>query len=160
MPNSPPNRRFSYGVRLLACAIRWKRRLEELELLNDVGSLFAPETFKAVPTIVQYDLAEAGKCIAFERPTAAAFHILRGTEGVLRHYYTRMVRHGAISERTWGPLVSDLRKRKLTKKYETLNNHLDNIRVSFRNPTQHPEAIGQRMPPSRGRFMQPCLRSC
>jgi hypothetical protein len=35
--------------------------------------------------------------------------------------------------------VKDLRKRKRTKPFSVLNNHLDNIRDSFRNPTQHPE---------------------
>src|SRR5687767_6428536 len=81
------------------------------------------------------------KCIAFERPTAAAFHILRGTEDVLRSYYRRMVRNGRIKSSMWGAIVQDLRKRGATKAHVTLNNHLDNIRSSFRNPTQHPEAI-------------------
>ena len=116
------------------------KRLDLPRLLSDVSSLFAPNVFNSLPAIAQFDFAEAGKCIAFERSTAAAFHILRGTEDVLRFYYNRMVRHGRIASLMWGPIVADLRKRNLTKQFETLNNHLDNIRVSFRNPTQHPEA--------------------
>jgi hypothetical protein len=117
------------------------KRLDLTRLLSDVSSLFAPDVFNALPSGARYDFSEAGKCIAFERATAAAFHILRATEDVLRFYYNGMVRHRRITSLMWGPIVIDLRKRTLTKQYEPLNNHLDNIRVSFRNPTQHPEAI-------------------
>ena len=40
-----------------------------------------------------------------------------------------------------GAIVQDLRNKNKTKIHTTLNNHLDNIRLSFRNPTQHPEAV-------------------
>jgi len=116
------------------------KRLDLDRLLNDVSTLFSPNVFVALPTIAQFDFGEAGKCIAFERPTAAAFHILRGTEDVLRFYYLNMVRHGRIGNLMWGPIVEDLARHKATKKAAALNNHLDNIRRSFRNPTQHPEA--------------------
>ena len=38
----------------------------------------------------------------------------------------------------WGPMVDSLRKRK-TRVSKPLLDNLDNIRYSFRNPTQHPE---------------------
>lgn len=42
----------------------------------------------------------------------------------------------------WGPMVTHLKKRKAKPiPPATLLNNLDNIRVSFRNPTQHPEKI-------------------
>ena len=41
----------------------------------------------------------------------------------------------------WGPVVTDLRRRPKTKEHTTLYNNLDNIRLSFRNPTQHPEKL-------------------
>ena len=110
-------------------------------LLNNVASLFAPNVFSALPHIAQYDLSEAGKCIAFERPTAAAFHILRSTEEVLRLFYCTLIRQKRVSPLLWGNMVNDLRNRQKTKKHETLYSNLDNIRFSFRNPTQHPEKI-------------------
>ena len=51
-------------------------------------------------------------------------------------------RHLALRNRCdpmWGPMLTDLRKRKKASKYATLLSNLDNIRKSFRNPTQHPE---------------------
>ena len=116
------------------------KRLDSGKLLKDVASLFAPHTYDSFPDIAKYDFVEAGKCTAFELPTSAAFHILRATEANLRHYYKSMIKQKRIASEMWGPIVQDLRKRNKTKKYTTLNNHLDNIRLSFRNPTQHPES--------------------
>lgn len=117
------------------------KRIAIENLLGGMRSLFNPGVFEKFPEIAAYDFSEAGKCIAFERPTAAAFHILRGTEANLRHYYRSMVRQNRVKSEMWGAIVADLKVRNQTKKYAVLNNHLDNIRASFRNPTQHPEAI-------------------
>jgi hypothetical protein len=117
------------------------KRLDIDKLLNDVGSLISPGVFSVLPEITQYDLMEAGKCIAFDRPTAAAFHLLRGTEAVLRHFYCTLLHKKPVSDLMWGNMVQELRNRQKTKKYTTLYNNLDNIRLSYRNPTQHPDAI-------------------
>lgn len=117
------------------------KRIDVKKLIDDVPSLFAPGIFNILPILARYDFHEAGKCIAFERSTAAAFHILRGTEGFLNHFYCSFIRQKRIKKFMWGPIVEDLRKRPKTKKYETLYNNLDNIRNSYRNPTQHPEMI-------------------
>ena len=117
------------------------KRLDSEKILEDMPSLFSPGVFDLFPDIAKYDFNESGKCIAFERPTAAAFHILRATEANLRHYYKQMIKQNRIKSEMWGPIVQDLRKRNKTKVHTALNNHLDSIRLSFRNPTQHPEAI-------------------
>jgi hypothetical protein len=115
------------------------KRIDVMKLLFKMNSLFPVGVFERLPAIAKYDLNEAGKCIAFERPTAAAFHLLRGTEAVLRDFYCSLVKRGRASL-MWGPIVSHLRTiRKPPDK--TLLNNLDNIRESFRNPTQHPEKI-------------------
>ena len=117
-----------------------KRNSEE-HLLGNMDALFAPKSFENFTDIAQYDFLEAGRCIVFERSTAAAFHILRGTESNLRHYYKQMIKQKRIKSEMWGPIVNDLKVRSKTKVHVALNNQLDHIRTSFRNPTQHPEAI-------------------
>lgn len=117
------------------------KRYEQDKLFDDVTSLFSPNVFEEFHDIAKLDFIEAGKCIVFDRATAAAFHILRATEANLKFYYESMIKQHRIKSRMWGPIVQDLRQKPKTKKHMTLNNHLDNIRVSFRNPTQHPEAI-------------------
>jgi hypothetical protein len=56
------------------------KRYDVDRLLDRVGTLLSPGTFERLSSLAQYDLGEAGICIAFERPTAAAFHVLRATE--------------------------------------------------------------------------------
>ena len=107
------------------------KRLDIKKLLDDIPSLLAPDIFELLPDIAKYDLTEAGKCIAFERPTAAAFHLLRGTEATIRHFYDSAVKQDKVSPKLWGNMVDDLRKRKKTKRYSTLYSNLDNIRISY-----------------------------
>lgn len=116
------------------------KRLPVERLFDDVSSLFPDRIFDALPEVARSDFNEAGKCIAFERPTAAAFHLLRGTEDILRHFYKCYVKRQRINNLMWGPIINHLRNRK-TKPPMGLLNHLDNIRENFRNPTQHPEKI-------------------
>jgi hypothetical protein len=119
------------------------KRVDVKKLLSDVPSLFSPGTFENLPDIARYDLTQAGTCTAYENSTAAGFHLMRATEAVLRAFYRHHVTRGH-KESLWGPIVKDLRRRrKFTGRdqYTALFNNLDNIRASFRNPTQHPEKI-------------------
>jgi len=115
------------------------KRLTVDKILDSVESLFHPDCFSKLSDIAQYDFRQAGRCIAFELPTAAAFHLLRGTEAVLRDYYEEIVQRSRIKSRLWGPLIDHLR---LKRGHDiALLANLDNIRLSYRNPTQHPEKI-------------------
>ena len=117
------------------------KRIDVNKLLSDVPALLSPGVFECLPDVAQYDLMEAGKCIAFERPTAAAFHMLRGTEAMLRQFYCGIVKRGRVKKLLWGPMVESLRERKKEPPPAPLLDNLDNIRRSFRNPTQHPDKI-------------------
>ena len=44
-----------------------------------------------IPQITRDDFDQAGKCLAFAVHTASAFHLLRGTEAVVREYYEMVV---------------------------------------------------------------------
>jgi len=116
------------------------KRIDANKLLFDMRSLMSPGTFDLLPGIAQHDFVEAGLCIAFGRSTAAAFHLLRGTEAVLRHFYCSIVKRGRVQPLHWGPMVKQLGSRNKPPPMPLLDN-LDNIRNSFRNPTQHPEKI-------------------
>lgn len=114
------------------------KRYDVNKLLVNVPALLDDGVFAWLPEIARHDLAEAGRCIAMEAPTAAAFHLLRGTESALRQFYCAVVRRGRVVL-MWGPMVTSLRARQRRRPPEALLDHLDNIRRSFRNPTQHPE---------------------
>jgi len=119
-----------------------KRGWEVDRLLNEPSSLFGGDVFSSFSDIARYDFQEACRCLAFERPTASAFHILRGTEAVLRDYYCAIVKQRRLEpkKRQWGPMVEQLRQRRQPPPGELLD-ALDQIRRNYRNPTQHPEAI-------------------
>lgn len=114
------------------------KRIDTNKLLNDVPALFSPGTFQLIPDIAQYDFREAGKSIAYELPTAGAFHILRGTESTLRFYYCNYIKQRRLTTLLWRPMVEHLRKCKKPIPKILIDN-LDNIAVNFRNPTAHPE---------------------
>jgi len=119
------------------------RRIDVSKLMSDVAFLLQPGVFAVIPEIARYDLQEAGKCIAYGRATAAAFHLLRATEAVLR----AVCRASSVAESPpamWGPMIQNLRANASfvgDPDNVPLLNHLDNIRSSFRNPTQHPEKV-------------------
>lgn len=119
------------------------KRIDVTKLTSNVSSLFAPKVFEKLPRVAQYDLSEAGLCIAFQRSTAAGFHLMRATEAVLREFYCHHVKRNRV-DLMWGPIIQGLsnkQKFKNDENYKILFNNLSNIRQSFRNPTQHPEKI-------------------
>jgi hypothetical protein len=117
------------------------KRIDVKKLLSNAGLLFSPGVFDACLDVARYDFMEAGKCIAFERPTAAAFHILRGTESVVRMFYKRYIRP-AQTGLAWGQMTHALATKPSGKKPAiVILQNLDHIRINFRNPTQHPDKI-------------------
>ncbi len=109
-------------------------------LMSGMAGIVGVDVYEKLPGLAKYDLDEAGKCIAFERATAAAFHLMRCTECVLNSYYEKYKKQKRLKVRMWGPIVSELRARRSAPDKAILD-HLDNIRSNFRNPTQHPEKI-------------------
>lgn len=118
-----------------------EKRMDLNKLLNNVDKLFSFGVFDKLSEIAKYDLIEAGKCITFELPTSAAFHILRATEDTLKNFYCSVVKRNRVKDYTWGNIIKSLRSKKGLITLKTLFDNLDNIRFNFRNPTQHPESI-------------------
>jgi hypothetical protein len=116
------------------------KRYSVESLMSGVHKLFGESVFWAMPEIAQFDFTQAGKCIAYEVPTASAFHSLRGTEAVLRSYNSELVTDAIAEHPMWGPMVAQLRKITDDPPPKQLLDNLDNLRISFRNPTQHPES--------------------
>ena len=117
------------------------KRLDVKKLVGAAAELFSPGTWLALPDLACFDIAEAGMCTAFERSTAAAFHLLRAVEGVLRAFYDKLVRREHCKGREMGTLLNDLRGKhaRAGNPHRSLLNTIDHLRENFRNPTQHPE---------------------
>jgi len=117
------------------------RRFALDHLLNNPGSILGRGVFESLTDIAKYDLASSCKAIAFECPTAAAFHILRCIEESVRVLYKAYFPRKDAS-RAWGILTRELSdKPKKPQPDETILEHLNHLRKRFRNPTDHPEKI-------------------
>lgn len=85
------------------------------------------------------DFKQAGKCLAFELPTASGFHVMRAVESVLRDYWT-LVKKPPEGTRPpeMAQCINELRSEGEDVK---LLDILDHIRDLHRNTIMHPEAF-------------------
>lgn len=98
-------------------------------------------TRSKLPDLTKQDFDQAGKCIAFDVPTAAAFHLLRGTEVVIREYYELIVpgpKQASKKMRNWGTYIRLLKHHGADEKVTALLTHLKDV---YRNPVFHPEEV-------------------
>ncbi|MDQ8037424.1 MAG: hypothetical protein REI12_08385, partial [Pedobacter sp.] len=82
-------------------------------------------------------------CILFGEATAAAFHILRATQSVLKSYYYIHRKQNRLANPMWANMIDQLRAKTKNKPPAALLSALDLIRTEYRNPTQHPHATYQ-----------------
>ena len=116
-----------------------------IEILTEgIQKIFGADVYQKLPPIAQYDFKEAGLCLAFDRYTAAAFHALRGTEDVLKYYYSKLLGVVPKSSDTWGSFMTGINKKIKTIKPvppEELLINLESLRKYYRNRTQHPDQM-------------------
>lgn len=113
-----------------------------IETLTEHPHTLLPEgVFNALPNIAKTDFLESSFCLAFGLGTAAAFHILRCTEAVLREYYCMIVKRkkDRLKRLLWSSMLDQLRQRKTKRPDDEILKGLDYIVLSHRNPTSHPE---------------------
>lgn len=95
-----------------------------------VRKVMAPDTVN--------DIREAGRCLAFETPTAAGFHVFRAIESVLLAYHQAVVKKPTPPKaRNWGVYIKALRQSGNAD--QKIVDMLEHIKDSYRNPTTHPE---------------------
>jgi hypothetical protein len=87
------------------------------------------------------DITEAGKCLAFRVPTAAAFHLSRAIETGMNQYYEALTgKPFNLQPRAnnWGAKTQALRDATANEK---ITEFLEHIRKAYRNPVTHPEVV-------------------
>ena len=106
-------------------------------LIMEGVAFFPAELATKVPEAVP-DVNEGTKCIAFELPTAAGFHLHRANESVLHRYYDA-VTAGAPrpAGRNIGDYLRELEKRKAGD--PVVRSALKDLKDLHRNPLIHPE---------------------
>jgi hypothetical protein len=104
-------------------------------LVNKAEVNLPEDALPVIPDSVKKDFREAGRCLAFEVPTAAGFHAMRATEAVLRIYY-KLVTGKEPDRIDWGTCTQELKKGRANQKVVQV---LDQIRDLHRNPLMHPQ---------------------
>ena len=106
-------------------------------LIEEAEKLIPESIRSSMPENAINDIRQAGKCIAFDIPTAAGFHTIRATEAVIRAYYAVVVgTMPKLKMRNWGAYIKILNESGADKR---VTGFLDHIREFHRNPVLHPE---------------------
>lgn len=110
----------------------------ETGALTEAGEVtFPPSLGQVVPEALA-DIRSATRCIAFDLPTAAAFHLHRANEAVLRAYFDAVV--GAEkrpNSNNMGDLLNNLSNAK--EGNQKVTSVLKAIKDLHRNPIMHPD---------------------
>lgn len=110
---------------------------DSTELAENGIAAFPGNLGVKVPEAIS-DAMQCGRCIAFELPTAAAFHAHRANEAVLHRYYDAVTGGAARpTTRTMGAYISKLRDSGAGE--EKVLAALVAIKDLHRNPVVHPE---------------------
>lgn len=122
-----------------------KRYSNEI-LTRKIENLFSSGVYFKLPVIAQFDFSESGMCLAFDRYTAASYHLLRGIEDVLKFYYIKLTGNTASETDTWFKYTEGITNKVADGTInpapsEELMINLNNLRRYYRNKTQHPDKI-------------------
>jgi hypothetical protein len=105
-------------------------------LIERPETKFPANLLAVMPQKTIQDLQEAGRCLAFERPTACAFHICRATEALMLAYYEKLAKKPwPFAKRDWNIFNDHLTKEGAPK---GITNRLAEIRED-RNAYAHPD---------------------
>lgn len=106
-------------------------------LISRPEEKFSANIQAVLPPQMLYDLKQAALCLAFEIPTACAFHICRGTEALMLEYYTVLTKKPwSFKKKDWNIYIEQLRKEQAPDRITT---RLNEIREMDRNAYIHPD---------------------
>ena len=115
-----------------------RKRAFNLDLLvANATAIFSDDVQAEMDADEQDNIVQAGRCLAFEIPTAAAFHIFRAAESVMRRYYVAVVGTVPTKKINWGAYLKNLKNHGGAD--PKILHSLEQIKDLYRNPTIHPE---------------------
>ncbi len=137
--------RFDAGLdaelKLKKVYILTKKRYQLDSLLSNSSDLLGSGVHATLSDTAKRDYELACRQIALNQPTAAAFHLMRTLEEQVKVLYFAFKKTKRLDKPMWGPMTIELRSKRAPKPSDKLLDHLDGMRIHFRNPTQHPEAF-------------------
>jgi len=116
-----------------------EKRYSLNKLIKTPNKLLSSGVYDNLSDTAKRDFVSACVQIALSQPTASAFHLMRTLEEQVKMLYFGFKKTKRLEKPMWGPMTSELKKKRSPKPSDKLLDHLDSMRVHFRNPTQHPE---------------------
>jgi hypothetical protein len=117
--------------------ISQKRAWDTTQLILNAEKVLSESAAAALTDQCKNDLRESGRCIAFDLPTASAFHLFRAIEAVVLQYFPVLrISVPSSSERNLGNYIRILREHAVDDRITGMLQHLKDI---YRNPIVHPE---------------------
>ena len=112
------------------------------QLIEHVDHTFDEDVRAILPENAKHDICQAGRCLAFDLPTASGFHIARAVESVLLGYLEELCPDAVTalnpSQRNLGSYIELAKGNKGEEKICAV---LDQFRKLDRNPLIHPDAV-------------------
>ena len=112
---------------------------------------FGDRVSRKFPKAIE-DVAEAGKCLALQRPTAAVFHLMRVMELALRALAKKLkITTIDPNAESWNKITDHVNKaintlpaktaaeQKRKAKFGAASAHLNTVRIAWRNEVMHPK---------------------
>jgi hypothetical protein len=114
------------------------------QLVNCARNVLSGDAAKIVGEEVLREIDDAGKCLAFNLPTACGFHAMRAVERVIKQYLGEFLSSDEIKKlNNWGQYLAALEKRadgdEEPKPSTEAIALLRQIKEIYRNPVIHPE---------------------
>ena len=108
------------------------------KLLNGASNGYPANARLHLTPQCREEIDEAGKCLVFDRSTAAGFHTLRSLELTIRQYLLAIPGFvmPPLNRQNWGEYLKLLKDNGAGR---DVTDHLHNIKDNYRNPLMHPE---------------------
>jgi len=111
------------------------------ELVERAENVFPPTIREKLPKDAVRDVRESGRCLAFDNPTASAFHIMRATETVMHEYYVKVCQPASKKRLdNWGAYIKALKDSGDVDAQEIVA-IMQQIKDQHRNLIMHPEVF-------------------
>jgi len=110
------------------------------KLLKGASNGYPASTRNRLTKECQNEIDESGRCLVYERSTAAGFHILRSIEITIRQYLLAIPGFvmPPLNRQNWGEYLKLLKDNSAVRE---VTDHLHNIKDNYRNPLMHPEDV-------------------
>jgi hypothetical protein len=110
----------------------------DVDCMVEAGSVFFSQELEVKAPEALKDAEQAMRCLAFEVPTAAGFHLHRANEAVLRVYWDSVTAgEKRPKENNMGVYLRELENKNVGNKQ--VRDHLRSIKDFHRNPLMHPD---------------------